>query len=319
MINFQISSSEDIGMRLDHYLVDNLSKLSRSSIQALIKSGNILVNGEKCKTGYPIDLDDIVQIDIPKDELDLNHIVPEKINIDILYEDEGIIAVNKPAGLVMHPGVGISRGTLVNGLVYHFKNLSNVNGDVRPGIVHRLDKDTSGILVVAKTNEAHVHLAKQFQKRQIKKQYTALTWGNWKDNEGVINASIARDKKDPTRFQINSTGKKSLTSFKVEKQLRHLTIMNFYPETGRTHQIRIHSMHYGHPIFGDNKYGGGISKTKGFLPEYKSIYNKEMKRFNRHALHAKRLEFKHPLNGDTMIFEAPFPKEYVNLISSIEL
>ncbi|MFL2983168.1 MAG: RluA family pseudouridine synthase [Candidatus Neomarinimicrobiota bacterium] len=319
MINFQVSDLKDKGMRLDHYLVNNLSKYSRSHIQSFIKSGNILVNGERCKTGYSIDLDDMVQVDIPKNESSPSHLVPEKIDIEILYEDNAIIVINKPAGLVIHPGVGISTGTLVNGLIYHFKKLSNINGDIRPGIVHRLDRDTSGILVIAKTNQAHVHLANQFQKREIKKEYTALTWGIWKNQEGEINKSIARHKKDPTKFQINSIGKQSITLFKVEKRLRHFSIISFFPLTGRTHQIRIHSANCGHPIFGDNKYGGGKPKVKGFIPEYRSIYNKEMSLFDRHALHAKRLEFRHPSNDDSIIFEAPLPKEFINLITSIDL
>jgi len=319
VINLQIKKVEEIGRRLDHYLVDNLTEHSRSHIQSFIRSGHILVNGNQCKTGYSLELNDVIHIDMPDNDFTSRNLIPEDLHLDILYEDDSIIAINKPAGLIVHPGVGASKGTLVHGLVYHFKTLSNINGDFRPGIVHRLDKDTSGVLIVAKTNNAHAHLADQFKKRRIKKEYTGVTWGLWKNDQGEIDQPLARDRKDPTKYRIDNNGKRSITHYKLKNHFRHCSLVSFYPLTGRTHQIRIHSAFCGHPIFGDKKYGGGPSKAKGFLPEFNSIYKKEMLRFNRHALHAKQLEFVHPVSKEHIILEADLPLEYLNLIQSIGL
>ena len=174
---------------------------------------------------------------------------------------------NKSSGIIVHPGIGVNSGTVANGLAYHFQKLSNINGDLRPGIVHRLDKDTSGVMVIAKTNSAHVFLADQFKERKVKKKYSGLTWGIWGNESGEINEPLSRDKKDPTKYSINANGKNSITKFEVKKIFRHSSLVSFFPLTGRTHQIRIHCSHHGHPIFGDEKYGGGISRSKGFIPE----------------------------------------------------
>ena len=318
MIFFQIHRSKDAGLRLDRFLASNISDHSRSRIQTWIRSGFVLVNGTQCKTGYALELNDEIQVDPPAEDPSLHDLHPEPMDLDILYEDEQIAVLNKPAGLVIHPGVGNSTGTLVHGLLYHFQALSDLNGAVRPGIVHRLDKDTSGIILVAKTNQAHAHLADQFQNREVKKEYSGLTWGIWPETEGEINKPIGRRKKDPTTYSVSGEGKPSLTRFEVEKQLRHLALVSFFPKTGRTHQIRVHAAHMGFPIFGDETYGGGLAKTRGFLPEFTHLYKQEMNRFNRHALHARRLEFLHPEKKEPVIFETPLPKEYLNLVNSIE-
>lgn len=255
---------------------------------------------------------------MPNDEMTTKKLIPEDLDLNILYEDESIIVINKPAGLIVHPGVGAKNSTLAHGLAYHFKNLSDLNGDLRPGIVHRLDKDTSGVMVVAKTNDAHAFLANQFKTRKVKKKYIGLTWGLWNDEEGEIDQPLSRDRKDPTKYKINANGKSSITKYRVHQRLRHCSLVFFYPFTGRTHQIRIHSAFCGHPIFGDEKYGGGSSRTKGFLPEFRSIYKKEMLRFDRHALHAQKLEIVHPVNKDSIIFEAPLPSKYLNLVQSMD-
>ena len=315
----QVNEIEEIGKRLDHYLLGHLTQYSRSRVQSFIRSGQILVNGNKCKTGYSLEMNDIIQVDVLKEESNLKKLVPENLNLSIIHEDESIVVINKPAGIIVHPGTGINSGTVANGLAYHFQKLSNVNGDLRPGIVHRLDKDTSGVMVIAKTNSAHTFLADQFKDRKVKKKYIGLTWGLWDNVKGEINEPLLRDKKDPTKYSVNANGKNSITKFKVEKIFRHSSLLSFFPFTGRTHQIRVHASYCGHPIFGDEKYGGGISRSKGFLPEFKSHYKKMIQKFNRHALHAEKLELIHPISKQIIKFDAPLPQEYLDLVKSINL
>ena len=315
----QVNEVEEIGKRLDHYLLGHLTKYSRSRLQAFIRSGQILVNGNKCKTGYSLEMNDIIQVDLLKEESNLKKLVPEDLDLTIIHEDESIVVINKPAGIIVHPGAGINSGTVANGLAYHFQKLSNVNGDLRPGIVHRLDKDTSGVMAIAKTNSAHTFLADQFKDRKVKKKYIGLTWGLCDKSKGEINEPLLRNKKDPTKYSVNVNGKISITKYKVEKIFRHSSLVSFFPLTGRTHQIRIHASHIGHPIFGDEKYGGGISRSKGFLPEFKSHYKKIIQKFNRHALHAEKLEFLHPINKQIVKFYSPLPQEFLDLVKYINL
>ena len=315
----QVNETEKIGKRLDHYLSDHLTKYSRSRLQSFIRSGQILVNGNKCKTGYSLEMNDIIQVDVLKEESNLKKLVPENLNLTIIHEDESIVVINKPAGIIVHPGTGINSGTVANGLAYHFQKLSNINGDLRPGIVHRLDKDTSGVMVIAKTNSAHTFLADQFKDRKVKKKYIGLTWGLWDNANGEINEPLLRDKKDPTKYSVKANGKNSITRYEVEKIFRHSSLVSFFPLTGRTHQIRVHASYCGHPIFGDEKYGGGISRSKGFLPEFKSHYKKLIQKFNRHALHAEMLELIHPISKQIVKFDAPLPQEYLDLVKSINI
>ena len=318
MISYTINESEDVGLRLDKFLVSQLQDQSRSRIQQWIKSGNILVNGLGRKTGYALELNDEIKVNPPIIDVSTTALIPEQMDLDIIFEDEEIVLINKQSGLVVHPGAGNPSGTLVNGLIHHYNSLSDLNGHIRPGIVHRLDADTSGIMVIAKTNQAHANIAAQFQNREIQKTYSALTWGIWEQEEGVIDKPIARRKKDPTSYFVHEKGKQSMTHFKVEKLFRHLSSVTFFPKTGRTHQLRVHAAYLGFPIFGDEKYGGGLSKTRGFLPEFTQYYKKSMKKFNRHALHALRLEFTHPATKEKIIFEAPPPLEFLNLVNGIE-
>ena len=193
----------DVGKRLDHYLVSNLNDHSRSKIQSWIRSGYILINNQNVKTGYSLELNDQIQISPPKIDESLKNIKPEEIKLDILYEDNDLVVINKQAGMVVHPGTRVSKGTLVNGLHHYFKDLSNLNGEMLPGVVHRLDKDTSGVILVAKNNSAHADVAEQFRKRKVAKKYTALTWGRWDISNGEINNSISRDRKDPTKYTVS--------------------------------------------------------------------------------------------------------------------
>ena len=318
MISFNIQNAEDVGLRLDKFLVSQMPDHSRSRIQNWIRSGNILVNGLNRKTGYSLEPNDEIKVNPPKVVDQNSNLMPEQMDLNILFEDEEIVIINKPAGLVVHPGTGNRTGTLVNGLIDHFNSLSDLNGQTRPGIVHRLDADTSGIMVIAKTNMAHANLADQFRDRKIKKKYTAITWGLWTENSGEIDQPIARKKQDPTSYIVSIHGKSSLTKFEVEKKYRHLSKVSFFPKTGRTHQIRVHSAYLGFPIFGDEKYGGGLSKTRGFLPEFTHFYKQKMKRLNRHALHATRLEFTHPATKKSIFFESPLPSDFFNLVEVIE-
>ena len=310
---------QDVGSRLDKFLVTNIPEFSRSKIQKHIKNGKVMVNGLCKKTGYKLEINDEINIFnnlmTSKSE---DYLIPENIKLDIIYEDLDIIIINKPANLVVHPGAGNKRGTLANGLKYHFKKLSKLNGIQRPGIVHRLDSGTSGIMIIAKTDSSHNSLAKQFQHREVKKEYTAITWGNFSPKKGVINSPIGRKKRDPTSFNIDMDGKKSETAYKLLENFNHFSLVSFFPKTGRTHQIRVHASSMGFPIFGDEKYGGGKTRIKGFLPEYGKIYLELLDYFEGHALHANKITFLHPITNKKVTFRTEIPKHFLKFIDSVK-
>ena len=303
--------------RLDKFLSDYLEGSSRTSVKKMISEGMVFVNGEKAKPSLVLEGTEKISYTIKKLDKTLDHIEPEDIDLDILFEDDEIIAINKPSGITVHPGAGQKDGTLVNGLVFHFNKLSNLNGDLRPGIIHRLDKNTSGVMLIAKNNNSHAKLSNQFEKRLINKEYFAVTWGSFDNSHGEINSPIARSKKDPTSFTVNSTGKEALTSYHSKQLGGYTSEVKFEPKTGRTHQIRVHAASLGNPIFGDEKYGGGTTKSKGFLPEVSKQLTLSINKLGRHALHAKKITFSHPINNKPVTISADLPKELNQLISEL--
>ena len=308
-----ILAKEGANQRLDKFLTDVVSGSSRTAIKKMINEGLVTVNGEVSKPSLILNGNEKISYQIALKEENGGYLTPENIELDIIYEDTDIIAINKPAGLTVHPGAGQKTNTLANGLIYHFHDLSNVNGKVRPGIVHRLDKETSGVMLVAKSNEAHVNLSSQFEALEIKKEYYAVTWGIFTSKEGKITLPLSRSKKDPTSYIGDDNGKKAITSF-ISKPLGDYTSeVIFKPKTGRTHQIRVHSASLGNPIFGDSKYGGGNNRSKGFLPEVSKSLNNSLKNLGRHALHAKSITFSHPSTKKLKSISAKIPTELQTL------
>ena len=296
-------------IRLDKFLSNQLLYLSRTQIQKMIIDGLVQVNNLNTRASLKLEGSEIITYKLPKVDAGLNYIKPENIPLKILFEDEMIIAINKQPGLVVHPGNGNPDGTLVNGLMHYFDKLSDVNGLLRPGIVHRLDRDTSGVLLIAKNNIAHRNIALQFQDRKIKKEYFAITWGVWKEKKSEINHAIKRKRSDPTSYRIHPSGREAITGYDIIKQGEYLSSVSFYPRTGRTHQIRVHSSFVNHPIFADNKYGGGEQKSKGFIPEVTKEMKKSLNAIGRQALHAKKITFNHPVDNKEISIEAKIPKD----------
>lgn len=300
ILEFRINNSSDIGIRIDKFLVNNMDNKSRSFIQGLVDEELILVNNKKIKSNYKLRENDIITVIMkePK-ELEVN---PEDIKLDIIYEDEDLIVVNKPKGLVVHPAPGNYSGTLVNGLLYHCKDLSGINGVIRPGIVHRIDKDTSGILVVAKNDESHNNLAKQFKDHSIKREYYALVEGKFSKLEGSIDKPIGRNKKDRLKMGIVEDGKRAVTHYEVIEQYnKGLSLVKCRLETGRTHQIRVHMASISHPLVGDLVYGNKKPKLN----------------INGQVLHAKTLGFIHPRTNKYMEFDSNLPEYYMELLETL--
>lgn len=294
---FEITNENDIGVRVDKYLSANIEGKSRSFIQGLIDSDSVIVNEKKIKSNYKLKDKDIIEVIMPEPvELDVK---PEKLDLNIIYEDKDIIVLNKPQGVVVHPAPGNYSGTLVNGLLYHCNDLSGINGVIRPGIVHRIDKDTSGILVIAKNDEAHNVLAEQFKEHSIKREYYALVEGKFSKLEGTIDKPLGRNKKDRLKMAIVEDGKRAVTHYKVLEQYNNNTsLIKCILETGRTHQIRVHMASIGHPLVGDPLYGSKKQKFK----------------LKGQVLHAKTLGFIHPTSKEYMEFDSELPKYYLDLL-----
>lgn len=297
-------------LRIDKYLMSLIQNATRNKIQTAATSGHILVNDIAVKSNYKVKAFDVVRIMLTHPPYE-NHIEPENIPLDIVYEDDALLVINKPAGMVVHPGHGNYTGTLVHALAYHFDNLP-MNSSERPGLVHRIDKDTSGLLVIAKTEAAMTHLAKQFEAKTSEREYIAIVWGNVEEEEGTITGNIARHVKDRMQmavFQDENIGKPAVTHYKVIERLGYVTVISCKLETGRTHQIRVHMKHIGHTLFNDERYGGHLILKGTTFTKYKQFIENCFKVLPRQALHAKTLGFIHPVTGEMMRFNTELPQD----------
>lgn len=305
-------------LRIDKFLTLRMENASRNRIQLAADNGNILVNGNAVKSSYKVKPLDQISIVMPYPKRELE-IIGEDIPIDIIYEDDDLLVVNKQPGLVVHPGFGNYSGTLVNALTYHLRDLPLFQeGDMRAGLVHRIDKNTSGLLVVAKNEKSHTKLAKQFFDHSIERRYTALVWGNISQDEGTIEGNIGRSVKDRLKMSVfadGSDGKVAITHFKVLKRYGYLTLVECRLETGRTHQIRVHFEWQGHPLFNDERYGGdGILHGTKFT-KYKQFVENCFAIMPRQALHARSLGFIHPTTGEKLYFETELPEDFSAVLS----
>ena len=305
-------------LRIDKYLVNRIDNASRSRIQSAADAGSIIVNGESVKSNYKVKPGDEISIvmDFPRREI---QIIPEEIPLDIVYEDDELIVINKQPGLVVHPGHGNYSGTLVNGLAWYFKDLPLFNSsDPRPGLVHRIDKNTSGLMVVAKTELAKTKLSLQFFEKTTKRQYVALVWGRLKEPIGTIEGNIARSQKDRQVFTVYADeehGKHAVTHYKLIEELGYVSVVQCQLETGRTHQIRVHMKHIGHPLFNDDTYGGDKILWGTTFSKYKQFVQNCFKILPRQALHARTLGFIHPTTGEEMLFESELPADMTDAIN----
>lgn len=308
-----VVSAEAGGMRLDAYLASRVNGVSRSALQRAIASGAVLVNDQVAKASYKVRAGDELQVELP--ETIPLEAAPEAIPLDIVYEDAELIVVNKPAGMVVHPGAGVRSGTLANALVYHFNQLSRAPGALRPGIVHRLDVGTSGLIVIAKTDLAHQNLAAQFESRTVYKRYRALVHGHLAANAGRIDAPIGRDPRNRIRMAVRPPGhgRTALTLYHVAERLDvgdKFSLLDVEIKTGRTHQIRVHLAYLKHPIVADEAYDGGRGKTLRTPPVRAALA-----RLGRPFLHAAELRFTHPATGEALSFGAPLPDDLRGLLA----
>jgi 23S rRNA pseudouridine1911/1915/1917 synthase len=304
--------------RLDKFLADRLAKVSRSKIQNAIRSGAVLVDNQAVKPNFKIKPQQKISIVFP--EMPNNGVnEPDYIPLNIIYEDNDVLVINKQPGLVCHPGVGNPRGTLVNGLMYYWGDKAPVfnepDSEIRPGLVHRIDKDTSGLLVIAKNQYAMSHLARQFFYHTIERKYWALVWGEPKEKSGTINVNIGRSTSDPSvivPYPEGNAGKYAVTHYKIIEPLYYVSLVECQLETGRTHQIRVHMKYLGHTLFMDEKYGGQYILKGTVFTKYKQFVYKTMEVLTRQALHAKSLGFEHPTTGKWMFFDSELPDDFKN-------
>src|SRR5829696_2166273 len=302
---------DQAGTRLDTYLASQIEGWSRARLQRLIDNQDVLVNGKVAKPSYKLREHDEIEVDLIAPPIDV--FTPENIPLEVVYEDDTVAVVNKPAGLVVHPAAGTPSGTLANALAYHFQKLADGGVGVRPGIVHRLDRDTSGLLVVAKTEAALENLSDQFRDRTVYKSYVALVHGRVLSNTGKIDQPLARDRSNRTRMAVVRGGRNALTLYRVQRSFERFTLLDVELKTGRTHQIRVHLAWLKHPVVGDETYGGGRDNTIQD-PRLRA----RLRALNRQFLHAEKLGFKHPQSGEFVKFESPLPPELEGFLTQIK-
>jgi 23S rRNA pseudouridine1911/1915/1917 synthase len=303
--------------RIDLYLTHHVANATRAKVQQAIRNGSVTVNGKTVKTSFIVHGGQEIHVVLPTPPPP--DVVAEPIDLDIVYEDEYLLVVNKPAGMVTHPAYGNYTGTLVNALLYHCREkLSTLNDTTRPGIVHRLDKDTSGIMVVAKDDVTHARLAKQFSQRTIEREYQALVWGLFGDAaSGVIDAALGRSKSDRKKIAVISAGKSAVTEYAVLENFEYLSLVSLHLKTGRTHQIRVHLHHIGHPVFGDPTYGGRRIAWGGTDRSRKEEVHALLGLIGRQTLHARTIGFFHPATREPMRFESPLPSDFAAVLACL--
>jgi 23S rRNA pseudouridine1911/1915/1917 synthase len=302
---------EDVGVRLDAYLATRIEGWSRARLQRLIEAEDVLVNGKPAKPSHKLRENDELEVDLIAPAA--ASFAPEPIPIEIVYEDETLVVVNKPAGLVVHPAAGIHSGTLANALAYHFQQLPDSGAGVRPGIVHRLDRDTSGLLVVAKTEAALEHLSDQFRDRSVFKLYAALVHGRVNTDSGQIDQPLARDRANRTRMAVVRGGRSALSLYRVRQRFDRFTLLDVELKTGRTHQIRVHLAWLKHPVVGDETYGAGRDNTI-----QNARLRAQVRNLGRHFLHAEKLAFTHPQSGTRVEFSSTLPTELAELLNTLD-
>lgn len=301
--------------RIDVYLTHHIQNATRNKVRSAIDEGFVLVDGKKVKASHLVGPGEVIDLTFqrpPRMEAR-----PEDIPLEIVYEDDQLLIVNKPAGMVTHPAYGNYTGTLVNALLHHCNVLSTVNSELRPGIVHRLDKDTTGLMVVAKNDIAHHFLAKQFSRRTIDREYWAIVWGKFKQRRGTIEANLGRSKRDRKKVAVTAEGKNAITDYEVLKEFEYMTLVRLKLRTGRTHQIRVHLAHIGHPVFGDPTYSGRTN-TWGGLEGKKALQAQNLlKIISRQALHAKTIGFIHPVTKEAVKFDSELPEDMRQVLSRL--
>ena len=306
---FEASKGQS-ALRVDKFLMNLIENTTRNKIQQAAENGSILVNDVAVKSNYKVKAGDIVRLVLAHPTYE-QLLTPENILLDIVYEDDQLLVINKPAGMVVHPGHGNYSGTLVNALAYHFENLP-LNSSERPGLVHRIDKDTTGLLVVAKTEHAMAYLSKQFADKTSEREYIALVWGNIEEEEGTVEGNIGRHDTNRMRMAVHESdekGKPAVTHYKVLERFGYVTLVSCQLETGRTHQIRVHMKHIGHTLFNDERYGGDAILKGTTFTKYKQFVDNCFKVLPRQALHAKTLGFEHPITKKFLRFDTPIPQD----------
>jgi 23S rRNA pseudouridine1911/1915/1917 synthase len=315
---FIVPEGHSENQRLDAYITQFVQNATRNKVQEAIKAGHVLVNDKPAKNSYRMQPGDRIDIELPKPPPP--EAKAEDIPIDIVFEDEHLLIVNKPAGMVVHPAYGNWTGTLVNGLLHHTDQLSDTDDDViRPGIVHRLDKNTSGLLVVAKNDHIHAKLSELFSTHDIERKYHALVWGLFPEQQGTITGNIGRSRTDRKKMAVvdHDMGKHAVTHYRVLEELELLSYVELQLETGRTHQIRVHCSHLNHPVFGDLEYGGSSVRYGANTGGRKDLFEKLFKLMPHQCLHAKTLGFEHPITGEALFFESELPDAFTSILESL--